>query len=61
MLKTCLKSVIYGKVCVCACVCVMQNVSKTNKNFVSLECVAGGHQKATESEIRTHIGHTSKI
>ena len=44
----------------CACACVMQNVSKT-KNFISLERVAGGHQKATESEIQKHIGHTSKI
>ena len=44
----------------CVCVCVMQDVSKT-KNLLSLERVAGGHQKATESEIRTHIGNTSKI
>ena len=62
----CLKSFIYKKVCVCvrACVCVcvvcvMQNVSKT-KNLLSLERVAGGHQKATESEIRTHIDNTLK-
>ena len=51
-------------VCVCVCVCVrereMQNVSKT-KNLLPLERVAGGHQKATESEIRTHIGNTLKI
>ena len=47
-------------VCVCMCVCVMQDVSKT-KNLLSLERVAGGHQKATESEIRTHIGNTLKI
>ena len=47
-------------VCVCVCVCVIQNVSKTN-NLLSLERVAGGHQKATESEIRTHIGNTLKI
>ena len=51
-------------VCVCArvcvCVCMMQDVSKT-KNLLSLERVAGGHQKATESEIRTHIGNTLKI
>ena len=33
----------------CVCVCVMQDVSKT-KNLLSLEGVAGGHQKATESE-----------
>ena len=52
-------------VCVCVCgyvcvyVCVMQDVSKT-KNLLSLERVAGGHQKATESEIRTHIGNTLK-
>ena len=46
--------------CVCVCVCVMQDVSKT-KNLLSLERVAGGHQKATESEIRTHIGNTLKI
>ena len=38
----------------------MQNVSKT-KNLLSLERVAGGHQKATESEIRTHIVNTFKI
>ena len=57
----CLKSFIYKKVCVCvrACVCVcvvcvMQNVSKT-KNLLSLE-----RKKATESEIRTHIGNTLK-
>ena len=62
----CLKSVIYKKVslslcvCVCVCVCVMQNIFKT-KNFLSLERVAGGHQKATESGIRTHIGNTLKI
>ena len=37
-------------VCVCVCVYVMQDVSKT-KNLLSLERVAGGHQKATESEI----------
>ena len=37
-------------VCVCVCVCVMQNVSKT-KNLLSLERVAGGHQKTTVSEI----------
>ena len=65
-----LKSVIYKKVsvcicvyvcaCVCVCECVMQDVSKT-KNLLSLERVAGGHQKATESEIRTHIGNTLKI
>ena len=42
------------------CLCVMQDVSKT-KNLLSLERVAGGHQKATESEIRTHIGNTLKI
>ena len=64
----CLKSVIYKKVClyacvhacVCVCVCVMQDISKT-KNLLSLERVAGGHQKATESEIRMHIGNTLKI
>ena len=35
-------------VCVCACACVylMQDVSKT-KSFLSLEHVAGGHQKST--------------
>ena len=38
----------------------MQDVSKT-KNFLSLERVAGGHQKATESEIRTHVGNTLKV
>ena len=48
------------RVCVCVFVCVMQDVSKT-KNFLSLERVAGGHQKATESEIRMHIGNTLKI
>ena len=37
-------------VCVYLCVYVMQDVSKT-KNLLSLERVAGGHQKATESEI----------
>ena len=58
----CLKSVIYKKVSVwvCVCVCLMQNVSKT-KNLLSLERVAGDHQKATESEIRTHMGHALKI
>ena len=45
---------------VCVCVSVIQNVSKT-KNLLPLEHVAGGHQKATESEIRTHIGNTLKI
>ena len=49
-----------ARVCVCVFVCVMQGVSKT-KNFLSLERVAGGHQKATESEILTHIGNTLKI
>ena len=44
---------------VCVCVCVMQTVAKT-KNLLSLERVAGGHQKATESEIRTHISNTLK-
>ena len=45
-------------VCVCVCVyvcvyvCVMQHVAKT-KNLLSIERVAGGHQKVTESEIRT--------
>ena len=52
----CLKSVIYKNLCVRP----MQDVSKT-KNLLSLERVAGGHQKATESEIRTHIGNTLKI
>ena len=47
-------------VCACVCVCVIQDVSKT-KNLVSLERVAGDHQKATESEIRPHIGNTLKI
>ena len=53
-------------VCVCVrvrvrvCVCVMQEVSKT-KNLLSLESVAGGHKKATESEIPMHIGNTLKI
>ena len=47
-------------VCVCVCVCLMQDVCKT-KNLLSLERVAGGHQKATESEILTHIGNTLKI
>ena len=46
--------------CVRVCVCVMQTVAKT-KNLLSLERVAGGHQKATESEIRTPIGNTLKI
>ena len=45
---------------VCVCVCVMQGVSKA-KNLLSLERVAGDHQKATESEIRTHIANTLKI
>ena len=44
--------------CVCVRVCVM--LCKT-KNLLSLERVAGGHQKATESEILTHIGNTLKI
>ena len=60
----CLKSVIYKKVCVRVrvrvYVRVMQDVSET-KNLLSLERIAGGHQKATESEIRTHIGNTLKI
>ena len=47
-------------VCLCVCVCVMQDVSKT-KNLLFLERVAGGHQKATESEIRTHVGNTLKV
>ena len=54
-------------VCVCMClysvcvyVCVMQHVAKT-KNLLSIERVAGGHQKVTESEIRTHICNTLKI
>ena len=38
---------------VCVCVCAIQGVSKT-KNLLSLECVAGDHQKATEPEIQTH-------
>ena len=40
-------------------VCVMRDVSKT-RNLISLERVAGGQQKATESEIQTHIGNTLK-
>ena len=60
----CLKSVIYKKVCVRVrvrvYVRVMQDVSET-KNLLSLERVAGGHQKATESEIRTHIRNALKI
>ena len=51
---------VYVCACVCVCECVMQDVSKT-KNLLSLERVAGGHQKATESEIRMHIGNTLKI
>ena len=47
-------------VCVCVCACAVQDVSKT-KNLLSLERVARGHQKATESEIRTPIGNTLKI
>ena len=46
--------------CECVCVCVMQDVSKT-KNLLSLERVAGGHQKTTVSEIWTHIGNSLKI
>ena len=42
------------------CVSVMQDVSKT-KNLLFLERVEGGHQKATESEVRTHIGNILKI
>ena len=34
-------------VCVCVYVCVMQHVAKT-KNLLSIERVAGGHQKVTE-------------
>ena len=46
--------------CACACVCVcVQDISKT-KNLLSLERVAGGHQKATESEIGTIVGNTLK-
>ena len=60
----CLNSVIYKDVCVCVCVCVrvsvMQDFSKT-KNLLSLERVARGHQKATESDIRRQIGNTLKI
>ena len=61
----CLKSLIIKRcVCVCVCarvrvhvrVCVMQDVSKT-KNLISSERV----QKATESEIWTHIGNTLTI
>ena len=47
-------------VCVCVRVCVVQDVSKT-KNLLSLERVARGHQKATESDIRRQIGNTLKI
>ena len=47
-------------VCICVCACVMQDVSE-NKNLISLERVAAGHQKATESEIRTQIGSIIKI
>ena len=47
-------------VCICVCACVMQDVSE-KKNLISLVRVAAGHQKATESEIRTHIGNTLKI
>ena len=48
------------RVRVCVCVCVVQDVSKT-KNLLSLERVARGHQKATESDIRRQIGNTLKI
>ena len=47
-------------VCICVCACVMQDVSE-KKNLISLVRVAAGHQKATESEIRTDIGNTLKI
>ena len=47
-------------VCIYVCACVMQDVSE-NKNLISLERVAAGHQKATESEIRTQIGSILKI
>ena len=50
----------FGDFGVCVCACVMQDVSKT-KNLLSLERVAGGHQKAIESEIRTHVGNTLKV
>ena len=54
-----IKRSVFVCVCVCVCVCVMQDVSKT-KNLLSVERVAG-HQKATESDIRMHIGNTIKI
>ena len=54
MLSICLSLSLSRCVCVCVCVCLfmceMQDVSKT-KNLLSLERVAGGHQKASESEI----------
>ena len=55
----CVCACVCVRVCVCVSVCVMPDVSKT-KNLLSLECVAG-HQKARESEIRTHIDNTLKI
>ena len=64
MLSICLSLSLSVCVCVCVCVCLfmceMQDVSKT-KNLLSLERVAGGHQKASESEIWTHVGNTLKI
>ena len=64
MLSICLSLSRCVCVCVCVCVCLfmceMQDVSKT-KNLLSLERVAGGHQKASESEIWTHVGNTLKI
>ena len=47
--------------CVCVCVCVCVWYSTFLKLRISLERVAASHQKATESEIRTHIGNTIKI
>ena len=44
----------------CVYVFFMQDGSKP-KNLFSLERVEGDHQKATESENRTHIDNTLKI
>ena len=38
----------------------MQDICKSEIIWFLLESVAAAHQKATESEMRTHIGNTLK-
>ena len=45
-------------VCMYVCVCDARRFVSKTKNFISVERVAADHQKATESEIRTHIDNT---